>query len=151
MRIHETRVHRKNYVPTENIPRTLPTQSVPRRWTKGSIEFSGYGKDFGKDIRKLRFRKGLVVIFVEDLRISGSRSWRHPIQETCTTLFALPQLNRVVTEPKHSSEFLYVVDIEGLKTDYSSKGEEDAYKVCRASIGCVPPLEIPIRRFAFRC
>ncbi|KAF3503063.1 hypothetical protein F2Q69_00040568 [Brassica cretica] len=30
MRIHETRVHRKNYEPTENIPRTLPTQSVPR-------------------------------------------------------------------------------------------------------------------------
>ncbi|KAF3521953.1 hypothetical protein F2Q69_00047343 [Brassica cretica] len=26
MQIHETRVHRKNYVPTENVPRTLPTK-----------------------------------------------------------------------------------------------------------------------------
>lgn len=32
------------------------------RWRKGFIEFSGYGKDFGKDIRKLRYGKDLVVI-----------------------------------------------------------------------------------------
>ncbi|KAF3523038.1 hypothetical protein F2Q69_00048185 [Brassica cretica] len=37
MRIHETRVHRKNYEPTENIPRTLPTQSVPRRSEKNQL------------------------------------------------------------------------------------------------------------------
>ncbi|KAF3592441.1 hypothetical protein DY000_02024118 [Brassica cretica] len=30
MRIQKTRVHRKNYVPTENVPQTLPTSGVPR-------------------------------------------------------------------------------------------------------------------------
>ena len=45
--------------------------NIYRRWTKGSIKFSGYGKDFGKDIWKSRFRKGLVVIFAEDLAYLG--------------------------------------------------------------------------------
>ncbi|KAF2589751.1 hypothetical protein F2Q70_00039459 [Brassica cretica] len=30
MRTHETRVHRKNYIPTENVPRTIPTEWIPR-------------------------------------------------------------------------------------------------------------------------
>ena len=45
--------------------------NIYTRWTKGSIDFSGYGKDFGKNIRKLRFRKGLVVIFAKDLAYLG--------------------------------------------------------------------------------
>ncbi|KAF3555109.1 hypothetical protein F2Q69_00014730 [Brassica cretica] len=28
MRTHETRVHRKNYIPTEIVPRTIPTNVV---------------------------------------------------------------------------------------------------------------------------
>ncbi|KAF2576775.1 hypothetical protein F2Q70_00002435 [Brassica cretica] len=37
MRTHETRVHRKNYIPMEHIPRTIPTNGVLGKYRRTMV------------------------------------------------------------------------------------------------------------------